>query len=242
MDKTINTEKIILIKAGATFENVARRCGDFEEWIINGLGCGREHIRVIDIRTGVSLPDIHECEGVVISGSRSHVTENLDWVNALAAWVHLIVDAGIPVLGICFGHQLLAYAFGGKVDFNGKGREIGTVDINVNSSGKNDILFGSLPLRFPANVSHKQSVLTLPDGAVSLAYNGHDSNHAFRIGKCAWGLQFHPEFDQTVMRASILEQYDDLKKEGFDVEALSRSVRQTPEAFSILEKFAKVNL
>jgi len=158
-------------------------------------------------------------------------------VNDLAAWVPLIVDAGIPVLGICFGHQLLAHAFGGKVDFNGKGREIGTVDINVNSSGKNDILFGSIPLRFPANVSHKQSVLTLPDGAVSLAYNGHDSNHAFRLGRCAWGVQFHPEFSAAAMSGMIREQTGDLKAEGFDVEALIRDVKETPEAYALLASF-----
>jgi len=242
MDKTISNRKIILIKAGATFENIAKRYGDFEEWIINGLGCSKANARVIDSRTCLSLPDIRECESVVISGSRSHVTENLDWVNALAAWVPLIMDAGIPMLGICFGHQLLAHALGGMVGFNDKGREIGTVDINVDNSGKNDILFESLPLSFPANVSHKQSVLSLPKEAVRLAYNGHDANHAFRIGKCTWGLQFHPEFDSEVMRASILEQSEDLKKEGFDVEALSHSVKQTPEAFGILEKFAGIRV
>lgn len=242
MDKTMSNRKIILIKAGATFDNVAERYGDFEEWIINGLGCSKENVRVIDSRTCLSLPEIRECKSVVISGSRSHVTENLDWVNALSAWIPLIMDAGIPMLGICFGHQLLAHALGGMVGFNDKGREIGTVDIKVNNSGKNDILLRSLPLTFKANVSHKQSVLALPKGAVRLAYNGHDANHAFRIGKCAWGLQFHPEFDSSVMRASILEQSDDLREEGFDVEALSNSVKQTPEVFNILKKFARVNL
>jgi len=74
MGQTTEIKKIVIIKAGATFGNIAEKYGDYDEWIINGMGCGREHVRVIDIRTGVLLPDIHECEGIVIRGSRSHVT------------------------------------------------------------------------------------------------------------------------------------------------------------------------
>jgi GMP synthase (glutamine-hydrolysing) len=240
MGQAMNMKKIVLIKAGATFGNIAEKYGDYDEWIIKGLGCGREHVRIIDSRTCISLPDINECEGVVISGSRSHVTENLDWVNALAAWVPLIVNAGIPVLGICFGHQLLAYAFGGKVGFHPQGREIGTVGIELDEKARDDALFGRLPGSFSANVSHKQTVFELPEGAVRLAFNAHEQNHAFRLGGCAWGVQFHPEFSADAMSGMIGEQSGDLKAEGFDVETLLGNVKETPEAYALLGRFCEL--
>lgn len=230
-------KKIFIIKAGSTFENVSRLLGDMDDWISKGLGCQGECVSVVDVRYGGKLPEPDRCSGVVISGSRAHVTEDLGWLDGLVSWTRSIMRAGIPLLGICFGHQLIAHAMGGKVGFHPQGREIGTVGIELDGGVKDDVLFGQFSQCFAANVSHKQTVFELPEGAVRLAFNAHEPNHAFRLGGCAWGVQFHPEFSAEAMNSMIREQAGDLKAEGFDVGALLGGVRETPEAHALLGRF-----
>src|SRR5690606_28142940 len=137
--------------------------------------------------------------------------------------------ADLPVLGICYGHQLLAYACGGRVDYHPAGREIGTVDVSLTQSSRTDPLLADLPMDFPAHATHSQSVLELPANAVHLARSAHDNHHAFRVGTAAWGLQFHPEFDAAIMKTYIEERAGDLREEGLDVDRLLQQVKETPE-------------
>jgi GMP synthase (glutamine-hydrolysing) len=129
---------------------------------------------------------------------------------------------------------------GGQVDYHPEGKEIGTVKIQLNTGYINDTLFQSLPQQFHVHVSHSQSILHLPAGAISLAENVHDSNQAFRLGDFAWGVQFHPEYDANIMRSYILEQAEELKLKGQDVSALLDAVRATPHAAQVLQDFARV--
>ena len=70
--------------------------------------------------------------------------------------------------------------------------------------------------------------------------NDFEPRHAFRLGGCAWGLQFHPEYDGNIMRSYILAQADDLEAAGRQVSALVEAVRETPAAAGILRAFAKI--
>jgi len=170
------------------------------------------------------------------------VTDNLPWSARVAEWIPTLMELNVPFLGICYGHQLLAHALGGEVGFHPKGTEVGTVDIHLLTSYSNDPLFKSLPSTFPAHVTHAQTVLTLPQGAVHLATNSFEPNHAFRIGKCAWGVQFHPEYDASIMRSYIVNEAEDLKKEGIDVGPILDSVKETPVAASILRRFYHITM
>lgn len=122
------------------------------------------------------------------------VSERLPWSEAAAAWLRDAVALGLPILGVCYGHQLLAHALGGRVDYHASGREIGTVAIERLPAAADDALLAAAPARFVAHASHQQSVLELPAGAVVLARSAHDPHHAVRYAPRAWGLQFHPEF------------------------------------------------
>jgi len=148
----------------------------------------------------------------------------------------------VPVLGICYGHQLLAHAMGGKVGYHPGGREIGTVTIELTRAGQDDLLLGTLPDRFKAQVSHQQSVLELPANAVRLAANTFESNHAFRIGRCAWGVQFHPEFSEAIVRQYIEARYAALKNEKLQPDLLLAATHPTPEASGLLRRFAELAL
>ncbi len=121
----------VVIKAGTTFPNIARKYGDFEDWVCQGVGIAPDQLSLFDAIRGDSLPSAKECSGVVVTGSHSMVTDELDWSEHLIEWIAELLDAGVPFLGICYGHQLLARAAGGTVGYHPLGKEIGTVDIEL---------------------------------------------------------------------------------------------------------------
>ena len=231
---------ILIVKAGTTFETTARALGDFEDWTIRGMGLSGEEVHVIAVYRNEPLPTDNEFSGVVVTGSHSMITSREPWSEELVQWIPRLIDQQIPFLGLCYGHQLLAYAMGGEVGNHPQGREIGTVRIHINEGGTKDELLSILPTEFLAHVTHIQTVLSLPSGAEVLASNAFEPHHAFRIGTCAWGVQFHPEFDAAIMRAYIGEQCEELRQEGLDTSTLYERVVETPHAAEILQRFASL--
>lgn len=231
---------LYILKVGTTFPRTAARLGDFDAWTAGALGPVAGEVRILDIENGAPLPALEECAGVVITGSHSMVTDDLPWSIRLENWIPSLLNARIPLFGICYGHQLLARAAGGEVGFHPSGTEIGTVAIQCLPACSEDVLFQSLPESFPAHVTHAQTVLRLPPGAIPLAFNAHEPHHAFRMAECAWGVQFHPEYDARIMRSYIEEQADGLASAGRDVHEILGRVSETPLASEILKKFAQM--
>jgi GMP synthase (glutamine-hydrolysing) len=166
------------------------------------------------------------------------ITDHLSWGERLMEWIPGLVEQGVPFMGICFGHQLLAQSMGGEVGYHFKGKEIGTVAINLLPESTGDPLFGVMPEKFHAHVTHSQSILSLPREAVTLARNDFESNHAFRIGNCAWGVQFHPEYDVDIMKAYINNQASELEESGHNISDLLATVKETSDAANIMKRFA----
>ena len=191
--------EFLVIKVGSTYPSLRSRKGDFEDWILAGMRFGEVQATIVDVRNGASLPAVDGVAGVVITGSHSAVTEHQDWSERTAAWVGQVVQEGTPLLGICYGHQLLAYALGGEVGDNPNGPEFGTVEVDLLGGARDDLLFCGWASPIMVHVSHTQSVLRLPAGAELLASSWLDRNQAFRAGDTAWGVQFHPEFDAHIV-------------------------------------------
>ncbi len=233
-------KKLCIVKAGSTFADTAERFGDFDEMIACGLGIDRGQVQVINAFLGEDLPAPSACHGIVITGAHCMVTDNLPWSLAIEAWIPTVLAEQVPLLGICYGHQLLGRAMGGRVDYHPQGEEVGTVAVRLRPETAGDPLFNRLPHEFPANVSHAQSVLALPPGAVLLAESDFEPHQAFRLGRCAWGVQFHPEFTLDIARDDILKQADSLAQAGREVSALLQALRETPQASSLLETFAQL--
>lgn len=231
---------LLVLKMGSTLPALKSRRGDFEEWIIAGMGLPRHEVRVIDVPAGEALPEADRHSGVVVTGSHSMVTERKDWSERTAGWLRESVLAGVPVLGICYGHQLLAHALGGEVADNPEGREFGTVEVDMEQDAREDELLGCLPRRVRVHVGHTQSVLRLPLGAVRLASNPRDQNQAARFGRAAWGVQFHPEFDSEIVREYITAFEGVLREEGQDVRSLRSGAGETPHGGTILRRFARL--
>jgi GMP synthase (glutamine-hydrolysing) len=229
---------ILIVKTGDTFADLIGSFGDFEDWIRQGLGVDKDQIQVVNAPAFEVLPEPGTFSWAVIAGSHAMVTQNLDWSLAVEAWLAPVVAAGGPVLGICYGHQLLAKAMGGKVDFHPDGLEIGTQSITLTVDGLSDPLLKGLPPVFTAHTCHSQTVLALPPGAVNLAKNTHDPHHAFRLGHAAWGVQFHPEYTPDIMAGYIRNMSPVIQALGKDPAEVQQQVINTPEAAQVLTRFA----
>jgi len=233
-------QNLIIIKAGSNPPNLTARQGDFEDWILSGLQVSQERTRIIQVEKGEELPDLDEVAGVAITGSLSMVTDHLDWSENAAQWLARSVWQNIPVLGICYGHQLLAYALGGEVGDNPCGFEIGSVEVHQEEQASTDPLFKGLPNPMTLLVCHTQSVLRLPMGAQRLAFSQRETNQAFAIRDCAWGIQFHPEFNAEVVRSYIQYSRDTLLREGQDPDELAARCVDTPFGDQILQRFGDI--
>jgi GMP synthase (glutamine-hydrolysing) len=229
--------KFVIVKLGSTIPSLVSRKGDFDDWILLGMGVASEETSVVDVPNGQPFPLQAEIQGVVVTGSHSMLTDHHDWSERTAAWLSAGVEKRIPTLGICYGHQLLAYALGGQVGNNPNGREFGTVEVHLNEDAAGDALLGGFPSTMKAHVSHTQSVLRLPSQAKRLAYSERDPNQAFVVNNCAWGVQFHPEFDAEIVREYTLGHSDVLIAEGQNPVELAAASVDTPHGTEILKRF-----
>jgi GMP synthase (glutamine-hydrolysing) len=233
-------KKLLLMKTGTTIPCWLDLGEDFEDWIVRESGAEIEGFVTSAVHLEEKLPATENVAGVIITGSPAYLTDLDSWNQVAADYIRECYLRQIPVLGICYGHQLIAWAFGGEVEFHKYGREIGTVNIRATEASKIDPLFKALPTNFMAHVSHEQSVVTLPDEAVLLAENDFEPHHGFRIGKCLWGIQFHPEFTCEITRSYIKERREVIESEGLDAEKILNGLTATPEATSLLSVFVEL--
>jgi GMP synthase (glutamine-hydrolysing) len=230
---------LLIIKTGSSIPSLVARRGDFEDWIVQGLGLSRAEITIVDVTQGERLPSTDVVCGVIIGGSHAMVTEHQAWSERTAEWLSDAVQTGMPILGICYGHQLLAYALGGEVGDNPNGREFGTVDIHLRADS--DSLFTGLSTPIQAHVSHTQSVLKLPEGAHVLATSAMEPHAAIAFAPRVWGVQFHPEFDADIVRTYIRAYADVLRSEGQDPEQRLATCHDTPVGTTLLRQFARLS-
>jgi GMP synthase (glutamine-hydrolysing) len=234
-------KRLLILKTGSTLVSLRGSVGDFEDWIVRVMAVRADDVVCCAVYLGEPLPALDEVAGIVITGSPAMVTDGARWNHVAMAYLSQAIERELPVLGICYGHQLLALALGGEVGYHPAGREIGTVAISRTDAEVDDVLLRDAPQCFLAHTSHSQSVLTLPKGATVLARSEHDAHQCYRVGQKVWGVQFHPEFDAHIMRRYVSERAQNLKGEGLDCERILASVEETPEAARVLERFARVS-
>jgi GMP synthase (glutamine-hydrolysing) len=228
---------ILVLKTGDALADVKAVHQDFDVWIARELGRPLSALATVEVHLGQPLPDASEVSGVVVTGSPAMVTDAADWSEESARWLREIVRGDrLPVLGICYGHQLLAHALGGRVARNPRGREMGTFEIRFTASpNRLAPLFEPGPI--PGHLSHLESVVALPPEAEVLAETALEPNCAVAFGPRQWGVQFHPEFDAPIMRGYIESRRSVLIEEGFDPDRLLAAVEPTPAASRVLERF-----
>lgn len=241
------SKRLLIAKTGDTMPSVRDAVGDYDAMFCAHLD-GVEAIVVQAHRTPDALPDPSSIDGLIITGSPHSVTQREPWAEALAVWARRVVDAEVPTLGVCYGHQLLAYALGGSVVKNPKQYTLGTVTVQLTDAGRQDELLGALDagagaLEFQA--VHGDVVDQIPAGAVRLATADFDVNQAFAIGDHVRTVQFHPEFTKPVMalylegRRGLIEA--DATRRGIDpaqrVDEIRDGLRDTPAGPALLRRF-----
>src|SRR5262249_4038763 len=153
--------------------------------------------------------------------SSSSVTERAPWMLRAEELLRHIVAARVRLLGICFGHQMIAQALGGEVRRNPSGREIGTMRLTRKAD---DPLFAGTPRTFDVHGTHVDAVTGLPAGAEILATTPRDPVAAFRVGPLVHGVQFHPEMDADIIRGYVTARASSIREEGDDPGAILAAI------------------
>ena len=175
---------------------------------------------VNDSRTVAGLLE-KQPAGIVISGSVHGVYEEPVWQQALERLIQGAYHTSVPLLGICFGHQLLAHALGGRVK-KGPGWEFGVVPIFL-YPGAEHPCFEQFTTATLAVQTHQDYVVELPPGAKALAFSRQAAFQSFSIGSCL-GIQFHPEYTHEDMQALAIQRIQRfLDSEAFQNEAHVRA-------------------
>lgn len=168
-------------------------CGHYAEWL------GEHHL--VRPYEGEAVPDRIEDGLVVLGGSmNAYADTEAPWLPQVRKLMRQCLDEEVPVLGICLGAQLLSVAAGGGVQVaHPAGMELGITNIRLLPAAQRDDLLSGLPAQITGISAHSDGICPLPPQATLLAESARYPQ-AFRIGPCAWGLQFHPEVDAATFR------------------------------------------
>lgn len=229
--------RVLLLQVGHTFEELVPERGDYDAWFREGLGLGHSELAVAPVVDGAPIPHSYDYDAVVVTGSAAMVTDREPWSEASADYLREAIARGLPVLGVCYGHQLLAHAFGGAVGYNPVGRHVGSAVLTLAPAAASDALFAPFAGPLVVQVSHSQRVLQLPAEAVLLGSTERDPLHAFRLGERAWGVQFHPEFSAEIAREYVRMREATIAAEGLDPARLIADVRESADGTALLRRF-----
>lgn len=143
------------------------------------------------VANGVPLPTAHDYDGYIISGSEKGVYDPVDWMEPLKQFLITLRKKNIPVFGICFGHQIMAEAFGGSAREADKGFVVGACKYTQG----NQI--------FAAHAMHRDQVFDVPPGATVTATASYCPVAALNYDFPAQSVQFHPEFQKPLVADAI---------------------------------------
>lgn len=195
----IPPKRVLVVRTGRPAPTVTARFGDFGDWFGRLLS---PRVAVDFADATAPLPLAARYDGILLTGSLASVTDGTPWMASLAHW-SLAAAERRPVLGVCFGHQLLGWALGARVERNPRGPDGGSRSVTLTAAGAADPLFAGLPATFLAPEAHEDHVASVPPGARLLASSAQTPVEAFSAGDRLRAVQFHPEFDAARSRATI---------------------------------------
>ncbi|MBE7553068.1 MAG: homoserine O-succinyltransferase [Anaerolineales bacterium] len=178
-------------------------------------------------------------DGMVISGSPASAVDDAPWILAELELIEQAERREMPVLGVCFGAQLLGRAYYGQAAVQ-RSRQVELGWYPVCRNGQDDPLFAGLPEQFSSFQFHLEEVLPQPDMRV-LAYSTGVAVQAFRIGaKPVWGTQFHFEVTPQAGRDFLRKTRRVYEPQDFSYEAMIAGARPTEIAPQLLRNFFNI--
>lgn len=189
--------KIGILETGEVAPELKALHGDYPamfERLLGGIDPALEFVTV-RVVAGEMPASPADADAWLVTGSRHGVYDGLPWIEPLKVFLRACIATGVPIVGICFGHQILAEALGGRVEKSDRGWGLGvqTYEIVDRQPWMED-----LPERFAVSAVHQDQVVALPPGATVLARSAHCPYAALAYGDPAHPdaltLQPHPEF------------------------------------------------
>ncbi|MCB6178873.1 type 1 glutamine amidotransferase [Rhodobacter sp. Har01] len=174
--------QIGILQTGASPDALRAEMGDYPDFFERllagrGLTFRRYHVEAMQFPGSV-----HDCEGWLITGSRHGAYEDHPFIKPLEDFIRSAYAARVPVVGICFGHQIIAQAMGGKVERYDGGWAVGPTDYDFGGE------------KITLNAWHRDQVTQAPEGAEVIATNPHCENAGFLYDDRMFTVQAHPEF------------------------------------------------
>jgi GMP synthase-like glutamine amidotransferase len=209
--------KLGILETGRPPEEIAARFGTYVQMFQTLLGAGYDW-HAYDVRSGVLPNDVADADAYLVTGSATGVYDDVPWIAPLKAFLQQ-ASGRTPLVGICFGHQLMAEAFGGKVIKSPKGWGIGLhrYDVVERASWMED---GARAFAIP--VSHQDQVVEIPADARRLAASTFTEYAALAYpDRNAISFQGHPEFAPDYAAALIETRRGVRFDEGLADEALA---------------------
>ncbi len=202
-----------------------------------------DRFRVVNVAQGdrPSPDHLADVDAVLIGGAgKFSAAEDYAWTDPLLDFVRHVVHEQVPLFGSCWGHQVIARALGGTVQYDPDHAELGCWEVTLTAAGQNDPLFHRFPRRFYANMGHHDRVTDLPAGAVELAQN-EQPYQAFRLRNApVYGTQFHSELDAKRERERILvyrKHYREALPDKETVQKVINNLAATTEVDHLLYDF-----
>ncbi len=174
--------KIGILQTGHSPDNMKEQLGDYGEMFTKLLGGHDFEFQIWSVVDGDFPDSAVDADGWLITGSKFGAYEDHDWIPPLEQLVLAIRDTGRPLVGVCFGHQIIAKALGGKVEKFEGGWSVGRTEYTVNGA----------PMAL--NAWHQDQVTALPQGAQVVGSSDFCANAALLYDNQIWTIQPHPEF------------------------------------------------
>lgn len=228
-----NRKTLGILQAGRSPEELVNRYPDYNQLFVHLLGEESFNYRTWAVLDNEFPDSLNEADAWLITGSRHGAYEDHDWIAPLETLIRDVYAKGVPMVGICFGHQIIAQALGGRVEKFAGGWSVGRVEYDLDDKVWGKPSDSATPLM----AFHQDQVVKAPEGAVNVGSTKFCEHAALLYDSRVLTIQPHPEFDDAfvgalleargaILPADILQQANQTLHEPLQRDGIARTLRE----------------